>query len=469
VASEVCQLEITHAQENHKRILPVVVHDLGAKAVNEFFPTLSALNWIFFLDGREFKLAHFPLKAGKGQEMSAIPKEPQFRNAMQLLTQAIQVDQSWVRAHTRLQVRALEWERNGHDASYYLHGKDLEQAAAWLGGAAGKDPQPSPLQAQYILASRQAASRRQRMTFSAVLLGLILAIGLGIFAWISRGEAVSQSNQRATAQVNAENAGATAVAESRVRATAEANAVSEANQRATAQAVAVEQRDTALSRQMAAQSSARLADGFDLSLLLAVESSGIKDTAEGRSSLAADLQAYPGLIRYLHASTTQQSFLDLAVSPDGKTIAAGGDGNEIVLWDARSGLQIGEPLKGHDTWIHAVRFTPDSRTLVSSDVNGRIVFWDLGKHQHAHQLETAAMRIEIALSPDGKTLIPGDGSGQITTWDIATGQKRASWKGCQTEGMINSQAVNPRGNWIASACYSGEAKPVRSGGITSLD
>src|SRR5512133_2887156 len=47
LASEVCKLEISHAQENHKRIIPVVVHDLGAKAVQEFFPALSALNWIF--------------------------------------------------------------------------------------------------------------------------------------------------------------------------------------------------------------------------------------------------------------------------------------------------------------------------------------------------------------------------------------------------------------------------------------
>jgi WD40 repeat protein len=462
VASEVCRLEIAHAQENHKRIIPVVVHDLGAKAINEFFPTLSALNWIFFLCDREFHLAQAPigLAAGEAETASAIPQEPQFRRAMQLLTQAIQLDQGWLKQHTRLQVRALEWERSGREGSYLLHGKDLEQAESWLGNASGKDPQPTPLQTQYLLASRKAATRRQRMTLGAVAFGLVLSVALGIFAWISRSQAVTESHQRATAQVEAENAGATAVSESRVRATAEAKAVSEAHSRATAQAVAVEQRDTALARQMAAQSSARQLDSFDLSLLLAVESSQTRDTVEGRARLAADLQAYPALDRYLYAGSAQ-TFMALAISPDGKIIAAGGNENTILLWDALSGQQIGSPLQGHTSWIESLVFSPDNRMLVSSDLDGGIMYWDISQSKMIRQVDSGYHYggVLLAMTPDGELLINGNGRGEITTWEAATGQRRASWQVCEAEGeWVSSIAASPRDGLIAAACSEGQIR-----------
>jgi hypothetical protein len=80
-ASDVCQLEIAHAEKNNKRLIPIVVNEVDPGSVH---PTLAELNWIFFMDGDEFQ------------------------PALQALFEAIQTDQVLVKQHTRLQVRALE-------------------------------------------------------------------------------------------------------------------------------------------------------------------------------------------------------------------------------------------------------------------------------------------------------------------------------------------------------------------------
>jgi hypothetical protein len=102
----------------------------------------------------------------------------------------------------------------------------------------------------------------------AIIASLILAIGLGIFAWLHRNVAVQERDQRATAQavaIHEANTRATAeweaISEAKARSTAESAAITESNARATAQAEAEEQVDEAqqqanisLSRALSTQS-----------------------------------------------------------------------------------------------------------------------------------------------------------------------------------------------------------------------
>ena len=76
--------------------------------------------------------------------------------------QALETDLEHTKGHTRLLVRASEWEQKGEDRSLLLRGSDLKQAEAFLVQAQGKEPAPTPVQARFIQASRQGTSRRQR-------------------------------------------------------------------------------------------------------------------------------------------------------------------------------------------------------------------------------------------------------------------------------------------------------------------
>ena len=189
LASEICGLEINHAFKHNKRLIPIVIKDVEADKVP---PELSVLNWIFFDDAGE-----------------------KFEKAMDDLVTAITVDQAWVKDHTRFQKKALDWERKGSDRGLLLRGTELSDAEAWLADSANKDPLPTGVQTEYILKSREDATRRQRMTLVGVGVGLMVAVGLSILAWSQRNVAVSEGLARATAQ-------AEALAEAETRATAQA-------------------------------------------------------------------------------------------------------------------------------------------------------------------------------------------------------------------------------------------------------
>ena len=162
VASVVCGREIAHAAANNKRMVPIVARDVNADTVPE---ALAKLNWIFFRDGDDFE------------------------KATDTLISALDTDLKWVHAHTRLLTRAIEWNANGKNNSFVLRGDDLRSAEQWLAEAgAEKDRQPTALQTEYIIASRKAAARRQRITLGAVTFGFVVAIVLAVVAFFARGQ-----------------------------------------------------------------------------------------------------------------------------------------------------------------------------------------------------------------------------------------------------------------------------------------
>ena len=64
-----------------------------------------------------------------------------------------------------------------------LRGIDLKEGEEWLAQSGEKEPKPTPLQVNYILASRQAAVSRQRTLLGAVTFGLAVAVGLAVLAF----------------------------------------------------------------------------------------------------------------------------------------------------------------------------------------------------------------------------------------------------------------------------------------------
>ena len=134
IASPICADEVGHAIQNGKRIIPIIVRDFDAKSAPT---TITHLNWIFF----------------------SRPKDEFEHSFGQVLT-AIRTDYDWVQVHRRLQVKALEWQRNQTEESFLLRGKDLQDAEAQLIVNGDKDPRPTELQNTFVSTSREVENAR---------------------------------------------------------------------------------------------------------------------------------------------------------------------------------------------------------------------------------------------------------------------------------------------------------------------
>ena len=105
-------------------------------------------------------------------------------------------------------------------------------------------------------------------------------------------------------------------------------------------------------------------------------------------------------------TTTQfkMRFDSVAFSPDGRTLAGGGDEDTVHLWDVATGT-LRHTLEGHGDGVHSVAFSPDGRILASGGGDNTIHLWDAAAGSLRHVLKGHTDYVlSVAFDPDARTL-----------------------------------------------------------------
>jgi WD40 repeat protein/beta-lactamase regulating signal transducer with metallopeptidase domain len=66
----------------------------------------------------------------------------------------------------------------------------------------------------------------------------------------------------------------------------------------------------------------------------------------------------------------------LAISPEGRIVAAAGPDQAVVIWDIATGTEIGR-LTGHKGRVETVAFAPSGKSLASGATDTTILLWDM--------------------------------------------------------------------------------------------
>jgi WD40 repeat protein len=365
LASEYCGEELQRAGKQGKRIVPIALDGADPAAAP---PDIRQRNWIW---------------CRADDDRAA---------ALDALARALDTDLAWSRAHTRLLVRAVEWEKRG-DRSLLLRGRDLAEAERTISENAGKDPTPTELQQHYLHESRSAATRRQRILLGAVTTGLLVAAALGILALLQRNAA-----RRATS--------------------------------------------SASSLALTSVASAQPVTHLDAALLLSLAAVHAQPTVQARSSMVDALQTARGvgvraLIRVGHGSIATVAF-----SRDGRTVVAGNKDGTVAVW--KLGEAKATILEGHHGTVQAVA-TGGNGTIAAGTADGTALLWRGGGGDAVTVKSGDAAVNAIAVSPDGDTVAVGGAGGTLTRWDTrtATLRRSTSWQ------VVSGVAFSPDGRRLA--------------------
>ncbi len=430
IRSTVCSQEIEHALEANKRIVPLLYREVDAASVPV---EIAKRNWLLFGD------------------------EDGFEQALDQLVGVLDTDLEQVKFHTGMLVKAREWDTAGRPGSRLLRGSDLAAAERWL-GEPGRGVEPTALQRQYVLASRQAASRRQRLLVATAVVALAIVAVLGVLALLQRNDA---RDQRQTA---IEQRG---IAEEQRQVAEEQRAEAD-----TQRQQAVEQRDLARSAALASAALAQLDVDPELSLLLSSEAADLKRTDLVERALRESIKASNVELVYRDPAGTDslgRGVDHVAFAPDGSWVAS--LSNEGVrMWDPRTGetlrtilptLEPGTEPQGLAVDPSGQRLAvvghsaptaggaPGGTILLADPASGRII--------RSIFVPTRSYLGPLEFDATGSHLLAVTNAG-VVLYDAASGEKQRTIKVPPFNDLIGglvTAAFSPDGTVIAGALLEG--------------
>ncbi|MQY05128.1 WD40 repeat domain-containing serine/threonine protein kinase [Actinomadura macrotermitis] len=141
------------------------------------------------------------------------------------------------------------------------------------------------------------------------------------------------------------------------------------------------------------------------------------------------------------------SVYTVAVSPDGRTVAAGGEDRTVRMWNLAD-RRPAATLKGHGNAVFTAAFAPDSHTLATAGYDGDVLLWDIAGHRRSARLSPGQGTIgAVAFSPDGRRLATA-GTTDVQVWDVASRTRvRTLRPGAESQFSL---AYSRRG-WLAYA------------------
>ncbi len=195
---------------------------------------------------------------------------------------------------------------------------------------------------------------------------------------------------------------------------------------------------------------------------------------------------------------TSHKIYDATYSPDGKFIATTGSDNNIIIWNAETGIihrtlvnlkkrpnqvvfsrnskvlysagedglittwdatlvQATATSKGHSGAIKALAIHPQGSVLLSGGADKILRAWSIrdGNLELLYELKGHKKSITcIDFSPDGRTAISGSGDKNLILWDINSGS------------LIKT--VEAHSDWVGCVSFSPDGREISSGGYDKL-
>ena len=192
-------------------------------------------------------------------------------------------------------------------------------------------------------------------------------------------------------------------------------------------------------------------DGFGGYMwLAAISPDGTRIAARGYDDGFQMLDAQTGAVLDAFPGRNYGYLRSVAYHPDGRTIAAGGGENNVVLWDVEpdeSYAAVRQLLEGHQGPVYDVMFSPDGTLLASGSSDHTVRLWDIHTGAEIAILEAHTGSVfDVTFSPDGRLLASGSFDGTARLWDVSGGELLVT---LDSPYPVYSVAFSPDGRLLA--------------------
>ena len=110
----------------------------------------------------------------------------------------------------------------------------------------------------------------------------------------------------------------------------------------------------------------------------------------------------------------------LALSGDGSRLAVGGPGRMAVVYEAGPDGAVMSVLD-HPKDVYRVDITPDGSRLATASKDGLVNIWDVASRERVATLQTTGRLGSMRMRPRGRRVLTSTGKGPLRLWNVGTG------------------------------------------------
>ncbi|MDB9527611.1 WD40 repeat domain-containing protein [Oscillatoria sp. CS-180] len=121
------------------------------------------------------------------------------------------------------------------------------------------------------------------------------------------------------------------------------------------------------------------------------------------------------------------AYVPAATESGAQAVVIGRDEGQLVIWDIPSARPLRVMNEPCDFFM-ALALSPDGRYLAASDVSNTVSIWEVNSRSRLHQISESSAPIEsLVFSPDGRELITGCDY-TVQRWQVKSGECLRIWR-----------------------------------------